>query len=164
MDFLSQYDNKTLEQLEMMIAPEGVFDRSVLARCIDEIEGTVSPPVEHGSHVVTESTRLRRKRIGEFTLENLRLMVGQQIAPDVLMPIALRLLAFNPWLRGDFYPGDLLSAVLRTEPEFWLRSKHLYDDLVDVIDPLTTVLDNLKREVLPTWETLRVAVLSRWPD
>jgi hypothetical protein len=37
----------------------------------------------------------------------------------VLVPLALARLEVNPLAEGDFYPGDLLVAVLRVAPAYW---------------------------------------------
>lgn len=37
-----------------------------------------------------------------------------------LVPVALERLALDPLVAGDFYPGELLVAVLRVGDEFWL--------------------------------------------
>jgi hypothetical protein len=38
-----------------------------------------------------------------------------------LMPIAIDRLEEEPLAEGDFYPGDLLTAVLRTDESFWAK-------------------------------------------
>lgn len=62
---------------------------------------------------------LRRKPVATFTAEDLRLLIGQKIGVDVLLRHALALLASDPLVAGDFYPGDLLVAVMRLPPEYW---------------------------------------------
>ena len=36
-----------------------------------------------------------------------------------LVPLALRVLAGDPLAEGDFYPGDLLAALLRLDAAYW---------------------------------------------
>jgi hypothetical protein len=47
---------------------------------------------EGQSYVVTNSNRLRDKPLREFTAEDLRFMLGQQISLPLLMPMALDVL------------------------------------------------------------------------
>ena len=54
-----------------------------------------------------------------FTVENLRIMLGQDIGSRYLVPIALEHLEADPFVAGDFYPGDLLCSVLSLPREFW---------------------------------------------
>jgi hypothetical protein len=62
---------------------------------------------------------LRTKPLRDFTVEDLRIMIGQQVALDRLVGIALDRLRADPLVEGDCYPGDLLASVLRVDPAFW---------------------------------------------
>ncbi|HEX3778969.1 MAG TPA: contact-dependent growth inhibition system immunity protein [Pseudonocardiaceae bacterium] len=76
---------------------------------------------ENASRLVRTAHELRRKPIGTLTVEDLRLLISQQIGLDVLVPRAVALLRQNPLLEGDFYPGDLLMAVLKQPSSYWQR-------------------------------------------
>jgi len=95
------------------------FDRS---KTLEELEADNwgEPPLE--THLVRTCHRLRRKPLSEFDVEDLRIMIGQQIGLPYLMPIALELLEARPLAEGDYYPGDLLSAVLGLPGEVWRRN------------------------------------------
>lgn len=80
---------------------------------------------------------LRSKSIDEFTVEDLRLMIQQRIGLRYLVPIALHHLRQDPLAEGDFYPGDLLAAVLRVTGDFWQQRPELNRELRDVVDALT---------------------------
>ena len=59
---------------------------------------------------------LARIPLREFTVEDLRLLIGQERALDTLLPLALGELKKDPFAEGDMYVGDLLMTVLR-EPK-----------------------------------------------
>ncbi|MEV6140307.1 contact-dependent growth inhibition system immunity protein [Nocardia sp. NPDC051990] len=59
---------------------------------------------------------LRRKPIGFFTAEDLRIMLGQHERTSALLPRALDVLERNPLAEGDYYPGDLLVTALKIPP------------------------------------------------
>jgi hypothetical protein len=80
---------------------------------------------------------LRRKPIDEFTVEDLRLMIQQQIGLRFLVPIALQHLREDPLAEGDFYPGDLLAAILRVAGDFWQQKPDLNRELRNVVVALT---------------------------
>ena len=66
---------------------------------------------------LTRRTRdLARIPLREFTVEDLRLLIGQERALDTLLPLALGELKKDPFAEGDMYVGDLLMTVLR-EPK-----------------------------------------------
>ncbi|MFD9889740.1 contact-dependent growth inhibition system immunity protein [Amycolatopsis sp. NPDC059027] len=87
---------------------------------LEEIEGKPwgEPPAD-ASRLVKTVHELRRKPIGQLTAEDLRVLLSQQTSVDALVPYALNLLETNPLVEGDYYPGDLLVAVLQLPAEFW---------------------------------------------
>jgi hypothetical protein len=92
-------------------------------RTLEELEGgdkwTESPD---DTFLISRCVALRRKPLEEFTTEDLRIMIGQNIGLRHLIPMALDRLARDLFVSGDFYRGDLLGAVLRAERAFWLQS------------------------------------------
>jgi hypothetical protein len=92
---------------------------------IEELEGDRWPEPELDSHLVLECHRLRRLQLRLFTVENLRIMLGQDIGSRYLVPIALEHLEADPFVMGDFYPGDLLCSVLSLPHEFWSANSQL---------------------------------------
>lgn len=71
---------------------------------------------------MTVGHALRRKPSAAFTPADLRIMIGQQISLPFLAPLALDLLEKNPFVEGNFYPGDLLRAVVACGDAFLERS------------------------------------------
>jgi hypothetical protein len=92
---------------------------------IEELEGDRWPEPKFDSHLVLECHRLRKLQLRLFTVENLRIMLGQDIGSRYLVPIALEHLEADPLVAGDFYPGDLLCAVLSLPREFWSANPEL---------------------------------------
>jgi hypothetical protein len=98
------------------------FDRSKTLKqltCQDWGEAT------YDSRLVTECDRLRRVPLRDFKAENLRLMVGQNIGLEYLVPLALEQLEEDPFAEGHYYPGDLLVSVLGAQAQFWLTHPDL---------------------------------------
>src|SRR5262245_3692976 len=90
-----------------------------LDKNLSELEGSVWGEPEFDSHVATECHRLRTVPLCAFTVENLRLMIGQEIGLEYLIPLAIEHLEANPFVEGDYYPGDLLASVVGTSLNFW---------------------------------------------
>jgi hypothetical protein len=83
---------------------------------IQQMEGEDwGDPEPDSTVLIRRCAELRRKPLTEFTVEDLRIMLGQQIAVPILLPIALDVLVENPRAEGDFYPG----AVLRLPASVW---------------------------------------------
>ena len=96
-----------------------VMDEARLRKTLEDLDGERWGSPTYGSHVVREAHRLRRIPIGDLTIENLRLLIGQKIGLDWLVPLALARLVDEPLAEGDFYPGDLVTSVLRIDGAYW---------------------------------------------
>lgn len=87
---------------------------------IEQLERDVWPdPDPDDTNLIRRCTELRRKPIAEFTVEDLRIMLGQQIAVPILLPRAVRVLLNDPLAEGHYHPGDLLAVVLRLPDSAW---------------------------------------------
>lgn len=104
------------------------------------------------SHLVTECHRLRKVPIGEFSTENLRIMIGQGFGLPFLVPIALERLAANPFLSGDFYPGDLLLSVVKVDSKFWQDNPRLMAELQDVMGQVDRLAEFTRDDLMPAWQ------------
>jgi hypothetical protein len=97
---------------------------------IEELESDYwSRPPEGSSNLVLKCHSLRKKRIADFSIEDLRLMVGQKIGLKYLIPMALTYLRGNPFAEGDFYEGDLLENVLKVDGNFWIDNPQFKSEL-----------------------------------
>ncbi len=94
----------------------GGFDRS---KSLNELEGHDWGEPTFDSYLVVTCHRLRRKPLIEFTVEDLRIMIGQQISLPYLVPLAVERLEADPLAAGHYYPGDLLAVVVRVDESFW---------------------------------------------
>jgi hypothetical protein len=87
---------------------------------IEQLERDVWPePAPDASYLVRRSTELRRKPVSAFTVEDLRIMLGQAVGVAALLPRAVQVLCADPLAEGDYYPGDLLTVVLRLPNTAW---------------------------------------------
>ncbi len=90
---------------------------------------------------------LRRKPIGELTVEDLRLLVRQDMGLAYVLPVALEVLRDDPMAEGDMYEGDLLAAVLTRSPEVWSGSPELGRELRMIVSELSDLTPFLKQDV-----------------
>ena len=125
--------------------------KEVLECTLDELEGVTWGEPEYQSHLVIECHRLRTVPIGRFTVENLRIMIGQQFGLPFLVPLALDKLEENPFAEGDFYRGDLLLMVLKVKSQFWERHSELLARLDAVMAEVHRFVEFVNEEVLPEW-------------
>ena len=96
---------------------------------------------------------MQTKPLKDFTVEDLRIMIGQQIALNRLVPLALDRLQRDPLVEGDYYPGDLLASVLRADAAVWEWSPDLTVEMRKLAESLRerTELDGELRELIKTF-------------
>ena len=106
---------------------------------------------EYDSHLVIECHRLRKVPISQFTAENLRIMIGQGLSLETLVPLALKTLVENPFSSGDGYSGDLLNAVLGLEWNYWKANQKQFDTLQDIMMLVEEQVLLAQNDLLPAW-------------
>ncbi|UNK21355.1 contact-dependent growth inhibition system immunity protein [Paenibacillus sp. N3/727] len=99
---------------------------------------------EYCSSLVVNVHRLRKTPLKNFSDEDLRLMILQQVSLDYLLPIAFERLINNPLRSGEMYTGDLLSSILKVDKAYWTDRqdfKHELDDLLNEFNNTVEVID-----------------------
>lgn len=91
---------------------------------------------ENATRLVRTIHELRRKPITSLTAEDLRLLIGQQVGLDALLPRTVDWLQKEPLLEADLYPGDVLVAVLRVSASYWASHPVLTTKLNTVLDAI----------------------------
>lgn len=87
----------------------------------------------YDSHLVIRCHELRKLPLDSFTTEDLRIMIGQEIGLDYLIPLALEVLTIDLFAEGDFFEGDLLKNVLAVKSEFLNDNKNYWATLDNLI-------------------------------
>ena len=116
---------KTLEELEEVIEEKSLFE----------------------SHLVVTCQALRQKKLCDFTEEDIRIMIGQQLSLPYLVPMALEILEDNIFTRGDYYHGDLLKAMTNIPTAFWGEYPHYKCYLVECIEKQVKYLDGILKQL-----------------
>jgi len=61
-------------------------------------------------------------------------LIGQNIGLRWLIPLALERLIEDPLAEGDFFPGDLLCAVLRADEDYWRANPRLHSTVASIAE------------------------------
>ena len=97
--------------------------RSILGvderRTLDELDPPAWDASGDATALVKRCHELRRTPLSDFTVEDLRVMIGQEISLIYLVPRAIEVIEANALAEGDFYPGDLLHALVRVRDGYW---------------------------------------------
>ncbi len=108
------------------------FENNWKFKSLDSLEKT-NWPVDDTTNLIKRVTSLRKIPLNQFTTEDLRLMIGQDVSLDYLIPLALERLEEYTFIEGDFYEGDLLVQVSKIDEAFWSRNQHLKKKFDDIL-------------------------------
>ena len=117
------------------------------SKTLNELLGELTIDEADSSALVRTCLSLHRKPLKDFTVENLRVMIGQNIGLEFLIPMAVGLLEENPFVEGDYYPGDLLSMVMQVEASFWRTHQDLYWSVSAIVAGLPSVMSDLTNAI-----------------
>lgn len=75
--------------------------------------------------LIKRCIQLTKISVTDFSIEDLRVMIGQGFGLIYLIPLAIEKLQENILAEGDLFPGDLLSSMLKVDKSFWDENKQL---------------------------------------
>lgn len=104
------------------------------------------------SHLLKTCYLLRKKPLKDFTIEDLRIMIGQNLGLKFLIPFALEKLRKNILSEGDYFQGDLLKAVVTSNKEFWNLEPKLTKELEAIILENEEILNQNEPGLLKSYE------------
>jgi hypothetical protein len=114
-------------------------------RTLDELDPPAwAAATPDDTNLVRRCHELRQTPLDEFKVEDYRIMIGQQISLSFLVPRAIAILQSNPLAEGDFYPGDLLKAVLGIDKPYWHAHVEQWQDVPGIADGLIEAVDELR--------------------
>ncbi|MEU8517332.1 contact-dependent growth inhibition system immunity protein [Kitasatospora sp. NPDC048722] len=117
-------------------------------RSLEELErDRRSAPSGPETRLMATVRELRRKPIGDLTVEDMRLLIRQDVGLAHLLPLAVEVLRVDPLAEGDLYEGDLLAAVLTRSPEVWSEFPEVGREVHLIVSELADVPPALEREV-----------------
>ncbi|MEM6261972.1 MAG: contact-dependent growth inhibition system immunity protein [Bacteroidota bacterium] len=134
----TNWARKTLESLEKNVWPE-----------LSEMDKQ--------DWLMVECNALRKKPIKDFTIENLRQMIEQDIGLEFLIPVALEELEQNILAEGECYPGDLLCNVLRSDKNYWATHQKSWEKVCALFKANEQLLQSFET----TWE-IRKLIFDRY--
>jgi hypothetical protein len=123
------------------------FENNWKTKSLENLEKDIWNEPEYRSHLVTTCHRLRKKQLKDFDIENLRIMIGQNIGLNFLIPLSIEELKQNILVEGDFYEGDLLKSVLTSETDYWKKEKENWSLVCKIFNEQKEKLDYDQKEL-----------------
>lgn len=120
----------------------------MIDRTLEELENKSWGGPDSDSHLVVECHRLRKVPISNFSIEDLRILLGQNIGSKYLLPLAIKVLQENPLAEGDYYEGDLLRNVVRLPKDFFNSNPHFLSEVKSIIRSLDRIPEEIEEAVV----------------
>ena len=95
------------------------FENSWRYKTLENLEQDYRAKPAYGSPLVTRCQELRTIPLDQFTTEDLRIMISQEIGLEYLLPLAIEVLTIDLFAEGDFFEGDLLKSIFTIQTDFW---------------------------------------------
>ena len=96
---------------------------------IEELDGDVWTSPGYDSHLGKRVFELRKTGLSAFNMDDCRLMVGQGMSLEHVVPQALALLAVEPSSDDEVYPYALWEKLCEVDAAFWEARDALYQEL-----------------------------------
>ncbi|HKZ66877.1 MAG TPA: contact-dependent growth inhibition system immunity protein [Chitinophagaceae bacterium] len=124
-------------------------------KTLEELDNEIwETPAGEFTSLVTAIHQLRKKPLKDFTIEDLRITIGQNLNLTYLIPLAIGELQENILAEGNFYQGDLLKNVLDSDTGFWLKNKYYWDIVIELFKKNKEVFesDDSYRQIRKSFE------------
>lgn len=108
-------------------------DKSWKLKTLEQLENDIWPASTYTSYLVVRCHELRKIPLEKFTTEDLRIMIGQEIGLEYLVPLALDILKVDLFAESHLFEGDLLKNVLTVNTNFWNLNKLHWEHLNNLI-------------------------------
>ncbi len=95
-----------------------------MSKTIEALENDFWDEPTYPASFVLKTHELRKKPIDDFTIEDLRFMIGENEGTDILLPITLDRLKDSPLAKSYVYPEFLLFSVISLPKEYWETKKN----------------------------------------
>lgn len=112
-------------------------------KTLEVLENDFWGPPGFESHLAISCHKLRKVPLYKLTPENLRMLIGQEIGLQYLIPLALDILEDNLLVSGDMFEGDLLCCVAKVSRQFWDNHEELKVRAFDLSDAITSSIETL---------------------
>jgi hypothetical protein len=79
--------------------------------------------------------------VKDLSIEELRILIGQDIGLRFIIPLALAALRHNKLAEGDLYEGDLPMSVLTSDANYWRENRSNWQELCELMATQQALLE-----------------------
>ena len=96
---------------------------------------------DYDSRLIRRIKELRKIPLYEYSIEDLRIMISENVGLEYLIPLALEKLHEDILAEGNLYKGDLLLAVVNSRDAFWKNHPSYQNELIELVEKNKEILD-----------------------
>jgi hypothetical protein len=89
------------------------------------------------------------KKLKDISIDEIRMLVGQSIGLEYIIPLALSFLEKEPLINAGMYKGDLLSIVLDVSDDFWKKNPTQNNRLAEIRISVEELHKTISEEIMP---------------
>lgn len=122
-------------------------------KTIEEIEGIKWKASSFPTGLVKRVYEIRKKKIKDLDSEDLRIALDQEICINVIIPLAFKKIEENILLEANYYPGDLLSSLLRAK-NYWdihfdekIKFINLIKEKKSLVEKSTEITEEIRNQL-----------------
>jgi hypothetical protein len=103
-------------------------------KTLEQLENSYWPAYNYETNLIRRCHEYRKIKLNEMTIENIRLLLGQNIGLEYLIPLAIDKLKQDILVSGDLFEGDLLLNILNTDKSYWVKNKANWDHIIKLFN------------------------------
>ncbi len=126
-------------------------------KTLEQLLGSDWEKFDFESELINKIKACGKIPLRNLSIEQLRLLIGQSLALDIIIPIALEILDKNILVEGDLYPGDLLLKVLQISPSYWQNHSQQHHQLQQLFEKHSLEINTsvVKKELYTAFQKLQ---------
>ena len=128
------------------------------SKSLEQLEKNIWPSLssDETSYLIKICHNLRKKPLIDFSVEDTRIMIGQNMGLEHLIPMVIDFLKTTILAEGDYYEGDLLTSVLSSDSEYWKTHSTEHKVVITLFETNQTILQNCDAtwKIKKQWTTL----------
>ncbi len=136
----------------------------LINQSIEEIENDVwEDEDDYPTNLVKRVHEVRKKKIRDFTDDDLRISIQEKLCLEVTAPIAISKVEKNVLLEALYFPGDLLLSLLKADL-YWSEHKtdkktfqSFVNSKLDDIKLSSEITDEIKKSLINV-------IKDKWSD
>lgn len=105
-----------------------------LDKSLEQLENNFWPDAASDYTLVNKCAAYRKIPLNNLSIEQLRTLVSQNIGLEFIIPVSVEKLTTDILGGGEYYPGDLLNALISIDKSYWKTNKDLLSKLTAFIN------------------------------